>query len=144
MAFVVLFSPFDGRRVSSPNPKKNPLCSPTNTKQSPQYIVKTHQSGPPMPKFEVNMNYIPARPPSSMKPCNKSATVKLHMELHLTILRRPGSNLAVVRHHELSQVTKVCLSLRQSNDIAFTDIFKKKESIAITDALILFLLIRCC
>ena len=49
------------------------------------------------------------------------------MELHLTILRRPGSNLAVVRHHELSQVTKVCLSLRQSNDIAFTDIFKKKK-----------------
>ena len=25
MAFVVHFSPFDGRRVSSPNPKKKPL-----------------------------------------------------------------------------------------------------------------------
>ena len=24
MAFVVHFSPFDGRQVSSPNPKKNP------------------------------------------------------------------------------------------------------------------------
>ena len=34
-----------------------------------------------MPKFEVNMNYIHPSPPSSMKQCNKSATVKLYMEL---------------------------------------------------------------
>ena len=31
-----------------------------------------------------------------MKQCNKSATVKFHMELLLIL--RPGSNLAVVRH----------------------------------------------
>ena len=36
-----------------------------------------------MPKFEANMNYIPPSPPSSMKQCNKSATVKFHMELLL-------------------------------------------------------------
>ena len=50
-----------------------------------------------MPKFEANMNYIPPSPPSSMKQCNKSATVKFHMELLLIL--RPGSNLAGVRHH---------------------------------------------
>ena len=69
------------------------FCSLTDTKLSLQYTIKTHLSGPPMPKFEANMNYIPPSPPSSMKQCNKSATVKFHMEL------RPGSNLAVVRHH---------------------------------------------
>ena len=37
-----------------------------------------------MPKFEANMIYIPPSPPSSMKQCNKSATVKFHMELLLT------------------------------------------------------------
>ena len=42
-----------------------------------------------MPKFEANMNYIPPSPPSSMKKCNKSATVKFHMELLLIL--RPGS-----------------------------------------------------
>ena len=72
------------------------FCSLTNTKQSLQYTIKTHLSGPPMPKFEANMNYIPPSPPSSMKQCNKSATVKFHMELLLIL--RPGSNLTVVRH----------------------------------------------
>ena len=37
-----------------------------------------------MSKFEANMNYIPPSPPSSMKQCNKSATVEFHMELFLT------------------------------------------------------------
>ena len=37
-----------------------------------------------MPKFEANMNYIPPSPPTSLKQCNKSATVKFHMELLLT------------------------------------------------------------
>ena len=71
-------------------------CSLTHTKQSLQYTMKTHLSGPPMPKFEANMNYIPPSPPSSMKQCNKSAAVIFHMEL---LLIRPRSNLAVVRHH---------------------------------------------
>ena len=60
------------------------FCSLTDTKQSLQYTIKTHLSGPPMPKFEANMNYIPPSPPSFMKQCNKSATVKFHMELLLT------------------------------------------------------------
>ena len=72
------------------------FCSLTDTKQSLQYTIKTHLSGPPMPKFEANMNYIPPSPPSSMKQRNKSATVKFHIELLLIL--RPGSNLAVVRH----------------------------------------------
>ena len=55
------------------------FCSLTDTKQSHQYTVQIHLSGPPMPKFEANMNYIPPGPPSSMKQCNKSATVKFHM-----------------------------------------------------------------
>ena len=49
-------------------------------------------SGPPMYKFEANMNYLPLSPPSSMKQCNKSAIVKFHMEL-LLITTTPGSNL---------------------------------------------------
>ena len=44
-----------------------------------------------MPKFEANMNYIPPSPPSSMKHCNKSATVKFHMELLLTTTTRKQS-----------------------------------------------------
>ena len=64
------------------------FCSLTDTKQSFQYTIKTHLSGPPMPKFEANMNYIPPSPPSSMKQCNKSATVKFHMELLLTTTTR--------------------------------------------------------
>ena len=44
-----------------------------------------------MPKFEANMNYIPPSPPSSMKQCNKSATVKFHMELLLTSTTRKQS-----------------------------------------------------
>ena len=67
------------------------FCSLTDTKQSLQYTIKTHLSGPPMPKFEANMNYIPPSPPSSMKQCNKSATVKFHMELLLTTTTRKQS-----------------------------------------------------
>ena len=60
------------------------FCSLTDTKQYLQYTIKTHLSGPPMPKYEANMNYIPPSPSSSIKQCNKSATVKFHMELLLT------------------------------------------------------------
>ena len=72
------------------------FCSLTDTKQSLQYAIKTHLSGPPMPKFEANMTYIHPSPPSSMKQCNKSATVKFHTVL---LLIRPGNNPTVVRHH---------------------------------------------
>ena len=48
-----------------------------------------------MPKFEANMNYIPPSPPSSMKQCNKSATVKFHMELLLTTTTRKQSRSGV-------------------------------------------------
>ena len=44
-----------------------------------------------MPKFEINMNYIPPSPPSSMKQCNKSVSVKFHMELLLTTTTRMQS-----------------------------------------------------
>ena len=67
------------------------FCSLTDTKQSLQYTRKTHLSGPPMPKFEANMNYIPPSPPRSMKQYNKSATVKFHMELLLTTTTRKQS-----------------------------------------------------
>ena len=60
-----------------------------------------------MPKFEANMNYIPPSPPSSMKQCNKSATVKFHIEL------RPGSNLAVVQHLQENNCAKVFLKTIQ-------------------------------
>ena len=60
-----------------------------------------------MPKFEANMNYIPPSPPSSMKQCNKSATVKFQLELLLIL--RLGSNLAVVRH--LYRAVKYCHTL---------------------------------
>ena len=60
------------------------FCSLTDTKQSLQYTIKTHLSGPPIPQFEANMNYISPSPPSFMKQCNKSATLKFHMELLLT------------------------------------------------------------
>ena len=41
-----------------------------------------------VPKFEAKLNYIPPSPPNSMKKCNKSATVKFHMELLLTTTRK--------------------------------------------------------
>ena len=46
-----------------------------------------------MPKFEAKMNYIhvPASPPSSMKQCNKSASVKFRMELLWTTTTRKQS-----------------------------------------------------
>ena len=44
-----------------------------------------------MPKFEANMTYIPPSLPSSMKQCNKCATVKFHMELLLTSMTRKQS-----------------------------------------------------
>ena len=68
------------------------FCSLTDTKQALQYTIKTHLSGPPMPKFEANMNYIPPSPPSPMKQCNKSATVKFHMELLLTKTRKQSGS----------------------------------------------------
>ena len=44
-----------------------------------------------MTKFEANMNYIPPSPPSSMKQCNKCATVEFHMERILTTTTRKQS-----------------------------------------------------
>ena len=46
-----------------------------------------------MPKFETNMTYIPPSPPSSMKQCNKRATVKFHMELFLTTTKQSRSGV---------------------------------------------------
>ena len=55
-----------------------------------------------MPKFEANMNYIPLSPPSSMKQCNKSATVKFHMELLLTTTTRKQSRSGATAYESLS------------------------------------------
>ena len=56
----------------------------TDTKLPAQYTIKTHLSGPLLPKFEANMNYIPPSPRSSIKQCSKSVTVKSYMGLLLT------------------------------------------------------------
>ena len=68
----------------SPVHGHDPQVFVPDTKQPLKYTIKTHLSGSPIPTFEANMNYIPPSPPSSMKQCNKSATVKFHMELLLT------------------------------------------------------------
>ena len=86
------------------------FCSLTDTKQSLQYTIKTHLSGPPTPKFEANMSYIPPSPPSSMKQCNKSATVKFHMGL---LLNLPPRGVQVAVASLLCQVTKLGVSLRK-------------------------------
>ena len=82
------------------------FCSLTDTKQSLQYTIKTHLSGPPMPKFEANMIYIPPSPPSSMKQCNKSATVKFHMELLLTTTTRKQSRSGATPSSGLKMAAK--------------------------------------
>ena len=61
------------------------FCSLTDIKQSLQYTIKTHLSSPPGP------------PSSTVKQCNKSATVKISYGTTFDLLR-PGNNLAVVRH----------------------------------------------
>ena len=85
------------------------FCSLTD----PSTYNKTHLNGLPMPKFEANINHLPSSPPSSMKQCNKSATVKFHMELLLIL--QPGNNLAVVRY-----LINLVLSHRQVPNIFMT------------------------
>ena len=77
------------------------FCSLTVAKQSLQYTRKTDLIGPPMPKFEANMNYIPQSPPRSMKQCNKSATVKFHMELLLTTTSQKQSHSGTTPYRAL-------------------------------------------
>ena len=67
-----------------------------------------------MPKFEANMNCIPSSPPSSMKQCNKSATVKFHMELLLTTTTRkqsrsgatPNKTVLIFEVHDLHKTMR--------------------------------------
>ena len=77
-----------------------------------------------MPEFEANMNYIPQSPPSSMKQCNKSATVKFHMELILTTATRKQScscatPLIFRRHQRKNQRNgRLCpVQLEKLNDV---------------------------
>ena len=92
---------------------------PSPIQNSPFRIQnKTHLSGPPMPKFEANMNYIPPSPPSSKKQCNKSATVKFHMELLLQF--RSGatpsvSELATVYYYTRRSMSDGCQSTSPGN-----------------------------
>ena len=67
------------------------FCSFTNTKHCLQFTIKTRLGGPPIAKFKANMNCIPTSPPSSMKQCNKSATIKFRMELLMTTMIRKHS-----------------------------------------------------
>ena len=82
-----------------------------------------------------------------MKQCNKSATVKFHMELLLTTTTRKQSRSGATPTPPvnwlpsiaiqvgvsgavaslLRQVTKLGVSLRQQNDIAAIDIFNEKR-----------------
>ena len=78
-------------RIACSRPRPHFFFSLTDTKRSHQYTIKTHLSGPPMPKFEANINYLPPSPPRSMKQCNKIATVEFHIELLLTTMTRKQS-----------------------------------------------------
>ena len=72
-----------------------------------------------MPKFEANMNYIPPSPPRSMKQCNKSATVKNHMELLLTTTTRKQSRSGATPIYEKCCFrTQIVLSTRLDQDIS--------------------------
>ena len=87
------------------------FSSLTDTKQSLQYTIKTHLSSPPMPKFEANMNYIPPSPPSSMKQCNKSATVKFHMELLFPRYNGNNRDITVERNKFYEKIKdRLCLT----------------------------------
>ena len=104
------------------------FCSLTDTKQSLQYTIKTHLSGPPMPKFEANMNYILPSPPSSTKQCNKSATVKFHMELLLNYYDRE----AISQWRDTIIAPIECYSGYEYFQL------KKRKSIPMIDSLIQF------
>ena len=49
-----------------------------------------------MRKSEANMNFIPPIPFSSLKQCNKCATVKFHIELLVTTTTRKQSRSGVI------------------------------------------------
>ena len=80
-----------------------------------------------MPKFEANMNYIPPNPPSSMKQCNKSATVKFHMDLLLTTTTRKQSRsgatpiLALQRKHGHTSTFQLLKVIRHATPIKSED-----------------------
>ena len=75
----------------------------------------------PMPKFEANTNYIHPSPPSSMKQCNKSATVKFHMELLLML----PSNL-------LEELSFVTLTIHLCNGLNDKNFIKQRKTCFLT------------
>ena len=78
-----------------------------------------------MPKFVANMNYIPPSPPSFMKQCNKSATVKFHMELLLTTTtQKQYRSGATPIYEKFCFRTQIFLSARLDHAIST----RKKES----------------
>ena len=79
----------------------------TDMNRSSRYTIKTRLSGPPMPKSETNMNYIPPSPPSSMTQGNKSASVKFHTEILLTKYYDPEaiSRWCDTKRHQPSLIT---------------------------------------
>ena len=79
-------------------PKNRPLkiaCSRPQAfvqyKAVPSVYNKNTSNGPPLPRLEANMNYVPTGPPSPMKQSNKIASVKFHIELLLTTTTRKQS-----------------------------------------------------
>ena len=70
----------------------------------------------PMPKFEANMNYLHPCPPSSIKQCNKSATVKFHMEL-----------LLMLRPNLLAELSFVTLTIHLCNGLNDKNLVRGKR-----------------
>ena len=68
-------------------------------KWSRQYMIKTHLSDPPLPKFEANMRYVLLSPPSSHETVHQKCCCKISYGTTFDLLR-PGSNLAMVRHYQ--------------------------------------------
>ena len=75
----------------------------------------------PMPKFEVNMNYIHPSPPSSTKQCNKCATVKFHMEL-----------LLMLRPNLLAELSFVTLTIHLCNGLNDKNLVKQRKTCFLT------------
>ena len=75
------------------------------------------QGGLPWPKFEAIMNY--TSPPSSMKQCNRSTTIKSDMILLLTITNQKQSHSGVKHEVHLNEINL----LDKGDQIAWEKLF---------------------
>ena len=74
-----------------------------------------------MPKFEANMNYIHPSPQSSMKQCNKSATVKFHMKPLLML----GPNL-------IAELSFIIFTIHLCNGLNDKNLVKPRKTCFLT------------